>query len=74
MISSSSWNIGHLGSKTKSHRPNVGKPCKHSGGNIFSPTIILEIGQNVYFNDFQQNTIESVKMSLPIIDDDYNNS
>jgi hypothetical protein len=41
----------HLGSKTRSHSPNIDKPCLHSRGYCLS-RITLEIGQKRCFDDF----------------------
>jgi hypothetical protein len=44
-------NIGHLGSKTWSHRPNMQKTCLHSTDYCYRPNV-LEIGQKGCYDDF----------------------
>ena len=50
MIYRSSFNMGQIGSKSRSPGLVKGKPCKHSRGHNFY-SIFLLLGQKVYLND-----------------------
>jgi hypothetical protein len=54
MISRSSLNVGYLGSKTRSHCPNMDKPCLHSRGYYVDPNI-PEIGEKGCLYHFYLN-------------------
>ena len=42
--------MAHVGSKTRSLDQILERPCAHSRGNIFSPTI-MELGENVCLDE-----------------------
>jgi hypothetical protein len=44
--------MGYLGSKTRPHSLNIGKPCKHCRGYCSSPNI-LKIGQKGFYDEIQ---------------------
>ena len=50
MISTSSSELGHLGSKTRSLNQITGKLCEHSKGHIFE--VMMNLAQNVCPDDF----------------------
>jgi hypothetical protein len=45
MISKSSLNMNHIGSKMRSHCSNRKKPCQHSSGHIFD-SLVMKLGQD----------------------------
>ena len=50
VISRSSSNMGHMGSKSRSRGQIKGKPFEHSGGHSFD-LILIKPGQNVCLNE-----------------------
>jgi hypothetical protein len=45
MISWSSLNMGNLGSKTRSHHPNMENPFQHYNGHIFDSPV-MKLGKD----------------------------